>query len=153
VHCQRPAWGRGVAARHWASRTPTCLHLLQQAPAQLLSGPPSYTPLVCAHTPDPPPPCPPLQVRPLITALIESWRTRLLALTANAYSLVTPATLAALLGLSEAEASALAAAQGWRQDMESGAWVPAPPGDTGPGLDGMAQLQALSSYVVHLESS
>lgn len=95
----------------------------------------------------------PLQVRPLITALIESWRTRLLALTATAYSLVTPATLAALLGLSEAEASALAAAQGWRQDMESGAWVPSPPGDTGPALDGMAQLQALSSYVVHLESS
>jgi hypothetical protein len=94
-----------------------------------------------------------LQLRPLVDALVVSTRERMMQLLAHAYSMLSPAKAASLLGVSEQEAAALAEAVGWRQDMESGMFVTQRPAVTDVPLDGFDQLTQLAEYVVHLESS
>jgi len=73
----------------------------------------------------------------------EEWDT-----IARAFTVVSPETLAARLGLSAAAAAAAAQQRGWR--LEEGTYRPvAPPPATkpGPGEDALAQL---TEYVAHL---
>ena len=94
-----------------------------------------------------------LQLRPLVDALVVSTRDRMMQLLSQAYSLLSPAKAASLLGVSEQEAAALAEGAGWRQDMESGMFITQLPATVDVPLEGFDQLTQLAEYVVHLESS
>ncbi|KAI8470986.1 MAG: COP9 signalosome [Monoraphidium minutum] len=97
------------------------------------------------------------QVQPLVDALVEKTRQRMAKLLATAYSQVSPAKAALLLGVSEADARQLAESLGWAE-------VPGAPGGPGPmlapraaaadgaGLDCRGALEQLTRYMVHLES-
>jgi len=93
------------------------------------------------------------QLRPLVDALVVSTRDRMMQLLSQAYSLLSPAKAASLLGVSEQEAAALAEGAGWRQDMESGMFITQLPATVDVPLEGFDQLRQLAEYVVHLESS
>ncbi|GBF91747.1 hypothetical protein Rsub_04051 [Raphidocelis subcapitata] len=91
-------------------------------------------------------------VQPLVEALVESTRRRMLALVAAAYSQVSPARAAELLGVSEADARQLARDMGWGESEAGDMLRPSQPAGDGAGLDSRAALEQLTQYMVHLES-
>eukprot|EP00887_Chlorella_sp_A99_P002720 scaffold6.g2720.t1 len=92
------------------------------------------------------------QVQPVAHALASRLRQRMLDLVGRAYSDLSPAKLAVLLGLSEQEAVQAALDQGWEVDAPSGLVLvkqrPAPQAEAAT----QHQLQRLAEYVVHLET-
>lgn len=76
----------------------------------------------------------------------------MLQLLSGAYSLVSPAKAASLLGVSEAEVTHLVEAAGWKQDMESGMYTTALQQSPDADLDGFENLKQLAQYMVQLES-
>lgn len=92
------------------------------------------------------------QVQPLIDALVERTRHRMVKLLASAYSQVSPARAAQLLGVSEADARQLAQSVGWGQSDDGSVLQPREPGGDGAELDSREALERLTQYMVQLES-
>ena len=97
---------------------------------------------------------------PLVEALCDRQRDRATALIERAYTSVTVAAAAAALGLAEGEAVERCTKQGWESDPAAGLLRPkgAKDGAAGDGgglpLDGgLRQLEQLTSYIVHLETT
>jgi len=91
-------------------------------------------------------------VQPLVDALVETTRLRMLKLLAAAYTHVSPARTAALLGVSEADARQLAQSVGWGEAAGGAMLQPKEGVEDGVGLDSRAALEQLTQYMVHLES-
>lgn len=90
---------------------------------------------------------------PLVEALSERLRRQQLDLVARAYSAITPQRLAALCGVGQDDAGALAAARGWTADPGgSGALLVTPPPHVRGDVDPMVSLQQLSEYMLQLEA-
>lgn len=93
-----------------------------------------------------------MQVRPVIDALMVKMRRQMLSLLAEAYSLVSAAKLASLLGVSEAEAASITQAEGWQADAPSGMFITKQRQEPQPDLNGQAKLAQLTNFMVHIES-
>ncbi len=105
----------------------------------------------------PPPTSPPSpaparpQARPLVDATALRFRGHMLDLISRAYTEISPARAASLLGISEQDALQLAASEGWQLDAAAGVLtVVAKPVDSRMATS-FEQLQQLTEYMVHLE--
>jgi len=93
--------------------------------------------------------------QPLVASLASKLQEDVLDATFKAigaaYSLISVPVLAQSLGVPEATAHELAGAAGWRLNAESGFYTPvAPPNDVQRRTN-LAQLQALTDFVAHVE--
>lgn len=75
----------------------------------------------------------------------------------RAYSCLSIARAAALLGVGEGEVAALAAARGWAVDADGALRLPPPPPPPAPGLGAEGgsggELATLAAYVLQLEEA
>ena len=95
--------------------------------------------------------------RPLVDVLLEKQRTRAQALIERAYTTVTVAAAAAALGVGEDEVVERCAKMGWAFDAAKGVLRPvrsdAGAGEATPLDSGLRQLEQLTSYIVHLDTT
>ena len=85
-----------------------------------------------------------------VAALTEKLRSKVLLLLGKAYSVLKVPSAAAYLGVSEAEAAALAKMQGW--ELEADGMIRVTAASEAQAAQGGNHLQQLTDYVLHLEA-
>jgi hypothetical protein len=91
-------------------------------------------------------------LRALTDALAAKLRQELLDLISTAYATITPAKAASLIGLSEQDALSTCCQLGWGYDPASGMLTVVPKQPSAGEKDGLANLEQLAEYMVHLEA-
>ncbi|GAX73852.1 hypothetical protein CEUSTIGMA_g1302.t1 [Chlamydomonas eustigma] len=91
------------------------------------------------------------QLQPLIESLVIKMREHLLDLISTAYATVTPAKIALLCGMTQAETLSTCRLLGWQIDDSTGMCKVLPKNTEGKKLDSAANLQQMTEYMIHLE--
>ncbi|KAG1660660.1 hypothetical protein FOA52_008020 [Chlamydomonas sp. UWO 241] len=94
-----------------------------------------------------------VQLKPLVDALVVKTRGELMDLISTAYATVSAAKVATFCGMTEADALAACQGQGWTYDAAVGMLSVVPKPAPKEQMDGYANLQQLSEYMVHVEAA